>query len=133
RLFGIEPEVRALEARHHALAPLFAVKRQFVQRKAMNAHKADAAALIDGPALRVELDGMLGAPVGVKAFEVAFADAVTAWQQDEAAHATELDLATRSAAWAAHTAAGKALHKGGTLFRAPRKLDMLKLVPLAQV
>jgi hypothetical protein len=24
-LFGIEPEVRALEARHHALAPLFAV------------------------------------------------------------------------------------------------------------
>jgi NADPH-dependent glutamate synthase beta subunit-like oxidoreductase/NAD(P)H-flavin reductase len=133
QLFGIEPEVRALEARHHALAPLFAVKRQFVQRKAMNAYKADAAALIDGPALRAELDGMLGAPVGVKAFELAFAEAVTAWQADDAAHAPQLDLATRYASWAAHTVAGKALHKGGTLFRAPRKLDMLKLVPLAQV
>jgi NADPH-dependent glutamate synthase beta subunit-like oxidoreductase/NAD(P)H-flavin reductase len=133
RLFGIEPEVRALQAQHHALAPLFAVKRQFVQRKAMNAFKPDAAALIDGPALRAELDGMLGAPVGVKAFELAFAEAVTAWQQDDAAHAAVLDLALRYAAWAAHTPAGKALHKGGTLFRAPRKLDMLKLVPLAQV
>src|SRR5262245_26539295 len=40
-LFGIEAAVRELEARHHALAPLFAVKRQFVQRKAMNAHKPD--------------------------------------------------------------------------------------------
>ena len=36
-LFGIQEAVRALQARHHALAPLFAVKRQFVQRKAMNA------------------------------------------------------------------------------------------------
>src|SRR6185312_15879047 len=37
RLFGITAEVRALEAQHHELAPLYAVKRQFVQRKAMNA------------------------------------------------------------------------------------------------
>jgi len=29
-LFGIEAEVRALQARHHALAPLYAVKRLFV-------------------------------------------------------------------------------------------------------
>src|SRR5262245_53749149 len=58
RLFGIEAEVRALEASHHALAPLFAVKRQFVQRKSMNAYKADAAAQFDGPALRAELDAL---------------------------------------------------------------------------
>ncbi len=51
-LFGIEDAVRALEAQHHALAPLFAVKRQFVQRKAMNAYKADVAATFDGAALR---------------------------------------------------------------------------------
>ena len=51
-LFGIEGEVRALEARHHELAPLYAVKRQFVQRKAMNTHRADAAAAFDGAALR---------------------------------------------------------------------------------
>ncbi len=133
RLFGIEPDVRALEARHHALAPLFAVKRQFVQRKAVNAFKGDAAAALDGPALRVLLEARLGAPVGVKAFELAFANAVTAWQQDEEANADDLDLAVRYAAWAAQTPAGKVVHKGGTLFRSPRKLDLMKLVPLAQV
>ena len=133
RLFGIEPDVRALEARHHALAPLFAVKRQFVQRKAVNAHKGDAAAALDGPALRILLETRLGAPVGVKAFELAFANAVTAWQQDEAAHADDLDVALRYAAWAAQTQDGKAAHKGGTLFRTPRKLDLMKLVPVAHV
>ena len=36
----------------------------------------------------------------------------------------------RYAAWAAHTAEGRAAHRGGVLFRAPRKLDFMKLVPL---
>ena len=48
RLFGIAADVQALEARHHELAPLYAVKRQFVQRKAMNAYKADVAIAFDG-------------------------------------------------------------------------------------
>ncbi len=130
-LFGIAPEVQALEARHHELAPLFAVKRQFVQRKAMNAHKAEAAATFDGPALRAELETVLGAPFS----ELAFATAVTGWlsdqQHDETAHAAALDLAARYAAWAAHTPAGRAAHRGGVLFRAPRKLDYMKLVPVA--
>ena len=39
-------------------------------------------------------------------------------------------LAARYAAWAAHTPAGRAAHKGGVLFRAPRKLDYMKLVPV---
>ena len=43
-LFGIAGDVRALEGKHHELAPLYAVKRLFVQRKAMNTHPADAAA-----------------------------------------------------------------------------------------
>ena len=127
-LFGIEADVRELEARHHALAPLFVVKRQFVQRKAMNAHRADVAAGFDGAALRAQLDAWLGPQDGVQAFERAFADAVTAWQADEAAHAQQLDVALRYAAWAAHTPAGKAAHRGGVLFRAPRKLDALHLV-----
>ncbi|HEY1328266.1 MAG TPA: FAD-dependent oxidoreductase [Casimicrobiaceae bacterium] len=132
-LFGIEAEARALEAQHHALAPLFAVKRQFVQRKAMNAHRADAAATFDGAALRDALDGWLGAQPDAEAFERAFADAVTAWQKDEAAHAQQLDVAQRYAAWAAHTPQGKAAHRGGVLFRAPRKLDALHLVPVQVV
>src|SRR3974377_322708 len=33
-LFGIADAVRALQARHHELAPLYSVKRLFVQRRA---------------------------------------------------------------------------------------------------
>jgi hypothetical protein len=80
-LFGIEGDVLALEQRHHELAPLYAVKRQFVQRKAMNTHRAEAAAAFDGPALRRELERELGAPFS----ELGFAEAVTRWQQDDAA------------------------------------------------
>ncbi len=125
-LFGIEPEVRALEARHHELAPLYAVKRLFVQRKAMNTHKVDVARTFDGPVLRRELEVALGGPFT----ELGFANAVTGWQQDEAANAAKLDVALRYAAWAAHTEEGRAMHKGGVLFRAPRKLDFMKLVPM---
>ncbi|MFI4887494.1 MAG: FAD-dependent oxidoreductase [Burkholderiales bacterium] len=132
-LFGIGESVRALEARHHDLAPLYAVKRQFVQRKAMNAYKAEVAAKFDGAQLRVELDASLGMHHDVQAFELAFARAVTAWQQDETANATSLDVAQRYAAWASHTKDGKAAHRRGVLFRAPRKLDALRLVPVESV
>jgi NADPH-dependent glutamate synthase beta subunit-like oxidoreductase/NAD(P)H-flavin reductase len=132
-LFGIEEAVRTLEARHHALAPLYAVKRQFVQRKAMNAFKADVAATFDGPRLRGDLEASIGQHDDVQAFELAFARAVAAWQQDEAAHAAALDVALRYAAWASHTHEGKAAHRGGVLFRAPRKLDLMRLVPVETV
>ena len=54
-LFGIQAEFRALAARHHELAPLYAVKRQFVQRRAANKIKPDEAAKLDGLALEAEL------------------------------------------------------------------------------
>jgi NADPH-dependent glutamate synthase beta subunit-like oxidoreductase/NAD(P)H-flavin reductase len=124
--FAIEAEVRSLEARHHELAPIFTVKRLFVQRKAMNAHKADAAATFDGATLGRELEAALGEPFS----ELGFAKSVLRWQQDEVAHAARLDVAARYAAWAAHTPQGRAAHKVGVLFRAPRKLDYMKLVPI---
>ncbi len=125
-LFGIVAEVRGLEAQHHELAPLYAVKRLFVQRRAMNAHKAEVAARFDAPALRSAVESAMGEPFS----ELAFANAVTRWQQDETTNAAALDTATRYAAWAAHTPEGRAAHHGGILFRAPRKLDYLRLVPL---
>ena len=133
RLFGIDAALRALEARHHELAPLYAIKRQFVQRKAMNAYKAEAAEQFDPLALRVQIDGLVGRYDDVPAFELAFAEAVTRWQADDAANADALDAAMRYAAWAAHTAAGRAAHRGGVLFRAPRKLDVQHLVPVEAV
>jgi NADPH-dependent glutamate synthase beta subunit-like oxidoreductase/NAD(P)H-flavin reductase len=132
-LFGIGEAVKALEAQHHELAPLFVVKRQFVQRKAMNAYKAAVAATFDAAALRAELDALLGSHDGIQAFELAFARAVTHWQQDETANAHALDVAQRYAAWAAHTHEGKLAHRRGVLFRAPRKLDMMRLVPVETI
>ncbi len=92
----------------------------------MNTYRADAAATFDGAALRRELEAALGAPWS----ELGFATAVTRWQQDETANAAALDIALRYAAWASHTAEGRAAHKGGVLFRAPRKLDFMRLVPI---
>ncbi len=126
-LFGIEAEARSLAERHHALAPLHSVKRLFVQRKAANRIKADAAAALDGPALELELETAMGQRFS----ELAFARHVIVWQQDESAHASVLDLALRYAAWSAHTPAGQARHAAGVLFKAPKKLDFLHLVPLA--
>jgi len=134
RLFGIGREVAALQAAQHELAPLFACKRQVVQRKAMNKYKADEAATFDGAALRAALERKIGARLMSQRGELAFAVRVGEWglasESDAAAHADDIDLALRYAAWAAHTPEGKSLHKAGVLFKAPRKLDYMRLVPV---
>src|SRR3954465_6127661 len=43
QLFRIEAEAQALAAKHHELAPLYSVKRLFVQRRAMHKVKAEDA------------------------------------------------------------------------------------------
>src|SRR3954467_2654001 len=114
QLFDIKAEAQALAVKHHHLAPLYSVKRLFVQRRAM--HKVKPAdARPDGFQFTTELE---------------FARKVTEWQQDEAANADKLELAARYAAWAATTPEGKAKHRHGVLFKAPRKLDYMRLVPV---
>jgi len=125
RLFGIESDLRALAARHRELAPVFQVKRLFVQRKAMHRIKAGEAETFDGAMLAAELEAAMQEPLT----ELAFARHVMAWQQDEPAHAAALDTALRYAAWAAHAAAGQRKHRAGVLFKAPHKLDPQRLVP----
>ncbi len=126
QLFGISAEVLALSASHHALAPLYSIKRLFVQRKAMHKYKADAAAAFDGVVLGQRLAALFGEPCT----ELAFARHVAQWQQDESAHAESLELALQYAAWAAHTEMGRAHHQAGVLFKSPHKLDMQHLVPV---
>jgi NADPH-dependent glutamate synthase beta subunit-like oxidoreductase/NAD(P)H-flavin reductase len=130
RFFGVAAEVTALQAAQHELAPVFACKRQVVQRKALNKYKPEDAATFDGAALRAELEAKFGEPLGGQRGELAFTRHVAAWGQDEAARAADIDLALRYAAWAVHTAEGKAFHKSGVLFKTPRKLDYLRLVPV---
>jgi NADPH-dependent glutamate synthase beta subunit-like oxidoreductase/NAD(P)H-flavin reductase len=144
-LFGIAADVGALKSRHDALAPLYTVKRLFVQRRAAKKYGAADAAGFDGDTLRAELAPMLAPdPEKLTDFsdkimrpsqqssgaldELRFATHVDAWMQAEAEHAAALDLAARYAAWATHTEQGRALHKGGILFKLPHKVDPQHLV-----
>ncbi|MFZ1908936.1 MAG: FAD-dependent oxidoreductase [Burkholderiales bacterium] len=126
RLFGIETEAQALAARHHELAPLYSVKRLFVQRRALHKVKVEEAQGVDGAIAEQQLVAKFGEPFS----ELAFARHVTEWQRDEAANAEALELAARYAAWATVTAEGKARHRAGVLFKTPRKLDFMRLVPV---
>ncbi len=127
-LFGIAPAVQSLTRRHEELAPLYSVKRQFVQRRATSKVKPEDAAQLDGPALERELRRHFGGRFD----ELTFAQHVTRWLADEPAHAKELDLATRYAAWALHTEAGREHAQGGVLFKAPAKVDPRHLIHRAE-
>ncbi len=118
-LFGIQTEFRTLAARHNELAPLYGVKRQFVQRRAANKVKPEEAARLDGPALEADLKNHLDGRFD----ELTFAKKVTHWLADEAGHAAQLDTAMKYAAWALHTPAGRARVRAGVLFKTPSKID----------
>ncbi len=124
-LFGIEAETGALAARTHALDPIHACKRLFVQRQAVKKYPDPSG--FDGAALRNAIEARIGAALT----ELGFAHTVAAWQ--EAADAEALDLAMRYAAWATLTEAGHAAHPGGTLFRVPHRLDFQHLVPVETI
>jgi len=125
-LFGIRDELSTLRRRHTELAPLYSVKRLFVQRRALKAHPEAETATFDADALRAELTRLFGGTFD----ELTFATHVDAWLKDEAANALGLAIATKYAAWAIQTPAGKSLHRKGVLFKAPRKIDPMHLVHL---
>ncbi|HKW54528.1 MAG TPA: FAD-dependent oxidoreductase [Stellaceae bacterium] len=128
-LFGIRAEMRALQARHDALAPIYTVKRLFVQRRAVKGMTPASAAALDGPALARELEGRFGEPLT----EESYARHVAAWLDAEGSHAAALDLAARYAAWATLSPDGRKTHRRGVLFKVPHKLDMTHLVPVETV
>src|SRR6267143_411898 len=123
KLFGIEAEARALAEKHNELAPLYSVKRQFVQRRALHKIKPEEMGAVDPRALE---DRLFGGPFT----ELQFAKKVSGWLQNEAAHAEQLEAAARYAAWASATPQGREKHRAGVLFKAPRKLDYMRLVPV---
>jgi NADPH-dependent glutamate synthase beta subunit-like oxidoreductase/NAD(P)H-flavin reductase len=126
-LFGVTAEAAALQTRQGALAPLYTVKRLFVQRRAAKKHGPEQAAHFDGPALRRELEALMGGELT----ELRFAECVDRWMKAEAENAASLDVAARYAAWATHTEDGVRTHKRGLLFKVPHKVDPQHLVPVA--
>ena len=122
-LFGIGDALDRLRADHHALAPLYACKRLFVQRQAKKVRTEEAEAA-DADALRAALEAAIGAPFT----ELGFAAAVMRWREDEAAHAAILDKALLYTGWALATEAGRARHGGGLLFQVPERLEPERLI-----
>ena len=70
RLFGISAELHALQTRHNELAPLYFVKRQFVQRKALTGQTPDKALSIDGEALARDLETLMLEPLTERSFAI---------------------------------------------------------------
>ncbi len=139
-LFSIQAEIRELQARHEALAPLYSVKRLFVQRRATREVKEPEAAAFNGAALRRTLAPLIGAAAemsdtraGALAWERRYADAVSEWLADEAANVAPLRAAIEYAAWAVQTPQGRETHRRGLLFKVPHRLDMEHLVPVETV
>ena len=125
-LFTIAEEVRMLQARHHELAPLHAVKRSFVQRRATKGKTAADAAKIDGPAIAHRLAVLFGESLT----ELAFARHVGAWLESAAENRSALDLAAEYVTWATLTPAGQRQHGDGVLFKLPHKTDRMNSIRL---
>ncbi len=127
-LFGIEAELRALQAEHSALAPLYSVKRKFVQRK-VTGRTVEQACDIDAVAITAELEALFHGPLT----EMSFATHVAGWLEAEADHAKSLQLAADYAVWAVLSPEGHKKYHHGVLFRLPEKLVMERLVPIEVV
>ena len=123
--FDIKQDVAALQKAHHALAPVFSVKRLFVQRQAVRKYSAQDVLDFDGTALRTQLTQFIP-----DFNEVTLAQQITDWQQDEQGNTEFLDLAARYCAWAVHSKEGQHAHKNWVLFALPHKLDYQNLVPM---
>src|ERR1700674_3215391 len=90
-LFGISREVGALETRHQVLGPLYALKRKFVQKKAISGVTREQAAAIDGPALAAELESLFNELLT----EDSFVEHVSRWLEPEPEHQLQLETAAR--------------------------------------
>ena len=126
RLFNIENEVQQLAAKHHALAPLYFCKRQFVQRRAKTKVSDEELAAVNGFALEKEL----AAEFGESFSELAFATKIAQWMDAEAENDARLNKALHYAAWALRTSEGRQHTSQGILFKSPAKLDFQHLLTL---
>ncbi len=128
-LFQISSYVRKLQAHHDALAPIYALKRKFVQKKAISGVTKEQATGINGRSVAAELEALFNEPLT----EASFVEHVSRWLDAESEHQTQLQTAAQYAAWAALSPAGIEKHHHGVLFRVPHKLEMTHLIPVEEV
>src|SRR5579863_9111993 len=67
-LFQISSHVRKLQAHHDALAPIYALKRKFVQKKASSGVTKAQATAINGRSVAAELEALFNEPLTEASF-----------------------------------------------------------------
>ena len=127
RVFGIAAQLSQARAAQDRLAPVFEVKRHFVQKRAAKEISPQQAAEWDGKKLETQLQALLGGPFD----ELTFAQHVLEWQNDPQANDSKITLALHWAAWNVHCRPGHG-HKS-VLFHLPQKRDPMNLVPCVTV
>ena len=121
------PKCARCRPSHDALAPLYALKRKFVQKKAISGVTAEQASAINGVALAAELESLFGEPLT----EASFVEHVSRWLDDEEEHEAQLRIAAQVRRMGrAFARPGSHKHHHGVLFKVPHKLDMEHLVPV---
>ena len=126
-LFKIQKEVHQCQQNHHQLAPLYSVKRLFVQRQALRRYTADQLAFIT----EQEAVQALSLYLPLNWDCLLFATSVARWMTDEEIYSKELEAAAYYAAWAVLTPAGQKKHGQHILFTIPHKKDSTNLIPHA--
>lgn len=114
-LFSIEKELKSTQEHHNRLAPLYTVKRQFVQRYALSQYP-------EAEPITFDFED-----------ELTFAQKVIFWSTDEEQYKQELDKAARYAAWATLTKEGQKKHEDGILFKRPKKIDPSQLIDISSI
>ncbi|MBI1954668.1 MAG: FAD-dependent oxidoreductase, partial [Proteobacteria bacterium] len=114
-LFSLEKELKSIQEHHNRLAPLYTVKRQFVQRYALSQYP-------EADPITFDFED-----------ELTFAQKVIFWSTDEEQYKQELDKAARYAAWATLTKEGQKKHEDGILFKRPKKIDPSQLIDISSI
>jgi NADPH-dependent glutamate synthase beta subunit-like oxidoreductase/NAD(P)H-flavin reductase len=128
-LFKIATAVDRLQRQHDECATFHLVKRNFVQRRAVKNKTAQDAAEIEGPEVAAKLEELLGEPLS----DAAYARHISKWLKAESDHGAELGLAADYALWATLSESGRRTHRGTALFKIPRKIDRMNLLPLRRI
>jgi NADPH-dependent glutamate synthase beta subunit-like oxidoreductase/NAD(P)H-flavin reductase len=123
-LFQIEKCVRKLQEQHHQLAPVYAFKRQFIQRRAAKKFSPEQASGFDSQSLKQSLETEFKESFS----ELTFARHVMQWLSSEETYQPQIEIALGYAAWASLSPEGKLAHKDGFLFKLPQRIDPHNLI-----
>lgn len=129
KLFDVTKFIKELQNKHHKLAPLYRVKRNFVQRIALRKYKDTSLE---------EFENSLQRIASKFETELAFAEAIEQWQVED--NQTILEIAGKICAYSSLHAISNEAEKSlgftqddSILFHHPEKLDPANLLDLEEV